>query len=111
VQIGADHERRGGRHQAHIGRGPISGEVDHAARQQLRREKCEAARVGLALREVEQRHAGCAQQVLHQRRIGRRHHGQRVDAALHQLDHGVHGLALVGRHGRRRQPVGSSQTA
>ena len=82
VRAAARQQRGGRRDQAHIVRRQVARQVDHAARQHHRAEEGEAARVGLALREVDQPDAGRLQQHLHHQRFGRRGEHQRVELAV-----------------------------
>ncbi len=84
----ARQQRRGWRQQAHVVRRDVGREVDHAARQTLRRDKREAPRIGFGLREIKQLHARRLQQHLHQLRLRRGDEHQRIDLAGKQRNHG-----------------------
>ena len=88
VGPGAGHQAGGGRHQPHVARGDVLGEVHHALWHHHGREVGKAARIGLALREVEQADARRLQQHLYHQGLGRRgkHHG--VDVSVQKGDSG-----------------------
>ena len=109
MQVFAHHQRGRRRDHAHVGRGHVARQVDHAARQRHRGQKAEAARVGVGLRKVEERDARRLQQHLHHRRLGRRGQHERIETAFEQLDHGRRDRLLRQRDRARLDAVGVEQ--